>query len=298
MQSVFAQTHKNWEIILVDDGSVEDCSNIARRYAERYPKKVFYFEHTDHKNQGASASRQLAIQRARGDFLALLDADDIWMPLKLEQQLAILDSNTDAVMIYGNTQYWYSWTGNPADRKRDYFPNLGVKTDILINPPTLLLFFLEGKAAVPCTCSILVKRKIVEALGGFEDAFVNLYDDQVFYTKICLEAPVFVANQCWDKYRQHPDSLCAVASRKQNQYARDTYLKWLYNYLSEKTFQNNEVWKVLKKEMWLNRQPTWINNREHASSFVRWAKKWFLRLGERILPASLQKLYWFERLDH
>src|SRR5215467_1200932 len=98
IESVFAQTYANWELLLVDDGSTDASSEMALRYAEQYPTKVRYLEHEGHQNRGMSASRNRGINNARGEYIAFLDADDVWLPLKLEQQTAILESQPEAAM--------------------------------------------------------------------------------------------------------------------------------------------------------------------------------------------------------
>ena len=81
----------------------------------------------------------------------------------------------------------------------------------MIEPPRLLPLFLRDKAAVPS--GILVRRQIIEQLGGFEDSFRGEYEDQVFCAKICLSAPIFASGQCWYRYRQHPDSCVLTGQR-------------------------------------------------------------------------------------
>jgi glycosyltransferase involved in cell wall biosynthesis len=108
IESVFAQAYAAWELLLVDDGSTDGSTAIARRYAAQHPGRVRYLEHPGHRNHGISASRNLGIRNAKGAYIALLDADDVWLPYKLERQVAILDSQPEASMVYGSTQYWYS----------------------------------------------------------------------------------------------------------------------------------------------------------------------------------------------
>src|SRR5215212_9690533 len=138
IQSVFAQSYENWELLLVDDGSSDASTQIALRYAEQYPAKVRYLEHPAHENRGMSASRNLGISYAKGEYIAFLDADDVWLEHKLKQQVAILDSHPEAGMLYGKTQYWRSWTGDPEDTRLDFVPELGIRVDTLYEPPTLL----------------------------------------------------------------------------------------------------------------------------------------------------------------
>ena len=92
IESVFAQTFGHWELFLVDDGSTGECTEIAKNHADDYPERVTYFKHPGHQNRGASVTRNLGIEHAKGEYLAFLDADDVWFPQKLEQQ-SILQSN-------------------------------------------------------------------------------------------------------------------------------------------------------------------------------------------------------------
>ncbi len=256
IESVFAQTYDNWELLLVDDGSTDGSTRIAIRCAERYPGKVNYLAHDDYQNRGASASRNLGIHHARGEFVAFLDADDIWLPQKLEHQVPILESQPDAGMMYSSTQYWYSWTGNPEDSKRDFLTRLGLHPDVLVKGPILLALVLRGEVAIPCTCSVLARRATIESAGGFEDSFRYIFTDQVFYSKVFLEAPVFVASGCWDRYRKRPDSSVAIAKEKgQLRSARGSFLKWLEAYLKMKGVKDVEVWRALQKELWPYRHP-------------------------------------------
>ncbi len=77
VDSVFAQTYDNWELLLVDDGSTDGSISIARSYADRHPERVDYLQHEHQGNRGRSTSRNLGISHARGQYVALLDADDV-----------------------------------------------------------------------------------------------------------------------------------------------------------------------------------------------------------------------------
>src|SRR5262249_17586544 len=118
IQSVFAQTYANWEMLLADDGSTDGSTAIARWYAEHHPGKVRYLEHEGHQNRGMSASRNLGIRHAQGEYIALLDADDVWLPNKLEEQVAILNARPEAGTVYGAIQWRVRLTRDPEGTQR------------------------------------------------------------------------------------------------------------------------------------------------------------------------------------
>jgi glycosyltransferase involved in cell wall biosynthesis len=280
IESVLVQTYSARELLLVDDGSSDGSTAIARHYAGRHPERVRYLEHPGHANLGMSASRNLGIRDAHGTYLAFLDADDVWFSNALEAQVAILEAHPEAAMLYGPIQWWFSWTGRPEDRERDYVERLGVPPDAVIKPPGLLPLFLRDKAAVPS--GILARREIVEWVGGFEDAFRGEYEDQVFCAKICLKAPVFASGQCWYRYRQHPDS-CVLRGQQtgETHAARLRFLNWLARYLSEQRVRERGVWRALELEFWRYRHPRAFRLLRRADHFVHQINGLLVRYGGR-----------------
>lgn len=257
VESVLLQTYSNWELLLVDDGSTDKSTEIALHYKQQFPEKIRYLEHEGHQNLGASAARNLGIYHTKGEYIAFLDADDIWLPNYLDQMVAILNAQPRAAMVYANTLKWYSWKDDTNDKLRDHAYELGVQTNRLIEPPILFNLLIKGQASAPCTCSIVIRRKSLEKVNGFEDFFRGMYDDQVLYAKIFLKEAVFVADGCWAKYRKHENSCVSVARRTgQADSARFIFLNWLENYLLEQNFTHTEAWQSLQKALWPYRHPT------------------------------------------
>ncbi len=90
LDSILNQTVRDLEVLVVDDGSTDSTVKIARDYAEKDNRvKVFH----NQANQGAAYSRNLAIANATGEFVAFLDGDDLWLPTKLEEQIAFMKNN-------------------------------------------------------------------------------------------------------------------------------------------------------------------------------------------------------------
>ena len=142
IESVFGQTYKNWELLLVDDGSSDNSTGITLRFAKQRIERVRYLEHAGHQNRGMSASRNLGIRHARGEYIGFLDADDVWLPHKLERQVEILNAHREAGMIYGSPQLWHGWTKKLEDIERDCLQDIGVPPDTVVSPPRLLTHLL------------------------------------------------------------------------------------------------------------------------------------------------------------
>jgi glycosyltransferase involved in cell wall biosynthesis len=293
IESVLSQTYSNWELLLVDDGSTDGSTQIALRYADQYPKQVRYLEHAYHQNRGASASRNLGIRESQGVYIAFLDADDVWLPSKLTQQVGMLEAEPEAAMVYGLSQYWRSWTGHPDDANRDTTPPLGIAPGTLVQPPTLLTRSLEATARTPGPSDLLVRSDVVARIGGFEEHFrgaYQLYEDQTFLAKLYLKAPVLVAGECWDRYRQHPDSCVSVVTKAGHKYSTGLYyLDWLAGHLSRESITDAQLWTALRKKRWRYRQPTLFRLLDRGQRRVRQLKTLSAAVARRALPARFYR---------
>ena len=104
LESIRAQTFRDFEAIIVDDGSTDDTAAIARRFCATDPR----FHLVRQNNRGASAARNAAIAQARGKWIAFLDADDVWLPGKLACQMQLLREDPHANFLFTN---FYLWDG-------------------------------------------------------------------------------------------------------------------------------------------------------------------------------------------
>ena len=263
IDSVFEQTYLNWELILVDDGSEDGSSAIAQQAADMRPGQVCRVEHAGHINQGMSASRNLGLSVARGKYVAFLDADDIYLPQKLEKQVAILEAHPQAGMVFGPSLHWYSWTGRREHTRLDFLRKMNIQPDSLLQPPRLVRAFLFNRVWTPGTCSVLVRRDVIDQVGGFEDSFKGMMEDQIFFYKVGMHATTFAESGTWDRYRQHSGST-SVSAMIEGEYdifrpnpSYEAFYRWLYTYFKAKHIHSPLLWLGLYRKFWKYRFP-WL----------------------------------------
>jgi glycosyltransferase involved in cell wall biosynthesis len=227
IESVIAQSIRDWELIVADDGSTDDSLAIAKSFAAK-DDRIRVIRHPDGGNHGMSATRNLGVAESRGPVVGFLDCDDVWLPGKLAEQLDLLDRHPEALLIYGRTLIWKSWeTGREAD---DFYYPLGVAVDQVHRPPRLVELLIENRAQSPTTCNAMMRRELIQKVGGFEPRFRGMFEDQVFFSKALLEAPAYVSDRSWAKYRQHSESFSTRITKPAERKARLDYLLWLVGY--------------------------------------------------------------------
>lgn len=149
--SVVAQTVADWELVIVDDGSADDTPAAARPFLA--DPRVRYARSD---RLGQSRAKNLGVGLTRGEFVAFLDADDVWLPTKLERQLAALAADADAgVCFTRRTLVDEAGTPLPVQPPRDPLPSGRV----------LPALFLRNFV---CFSSVVVRRRVFDHVGGFD----------------------------------------------------------------------------------------------------------------------------------
>jgi glycosyltransferase involved in cell wall biosynthesis/SAM-dependent methyltransferase len=290
IESVRAQTYDDWELLLVDDGSSDASTAIARRYAAAQPGRIRYLEHPRHANRGTGPSRDRGLEAARGHYVAFLDADDVWLPRRLERHVEVLESCPDVAMVYGPTLYWFDWPGAPVPKQRDYVSDLRLTPNRRYEPPHLLTRFLTSRGgAVPGIGSLTVRRAAA-LVAGFENRFRSTFEDQAFLSRICLHEPVYVTDECLDRYRQHADSCCARAIASGRYHPKrpnpdyHAYLTWLEEGLARGQVTDGQLLRALRWRLLPYRQPKLA-----SMLYVGYRAKDLLRGRRHVLARSTKR---------
>jgi glycosyltransferase involved in cell wall biosynthesis len=234
IESVLAQDYRDFELLLVDDGSTDAGSATAQSFAEREPERIRYLHHRGRENRGMSASRNLGIREALGEIIAFIDADDRWRSNKLTEQIAIFERFPEVDASCGAVNYWRSWAGG-----EDVLIPTGHALGRPVAPPeAIIALYPLGTADAPCPSDLMIRRATALALGGFEESFtgaLQMYEDQAFLAKLYLERTIYFDERCWLDYRQH-DASCVATVSRDGRYdeVRFYFLEWLAAYLAER----------------------------------------------------------------
>lgn len=302
MESVFVQTEERWELLLVDDGSTDGSGALADAAAARDPSRVRVLRHPGGENRGMSASRNLGLAEARGRYVAFLDGDDVWLPERLARHGALLDTHPECAMVCGPTRLWFSWVeGRGAaafDDERDPLRRLGVEQEGPLAPPDYLVRVLDEAAKSPAICSFTARTEAVRAVGGFDDDFRGMFEDQVFFAKLLADHVVLPTGDCLDLYRQHPRSAC-YAARLQGHYhgslrnpEQRAFVERLEERLGSRRAAHPDLARALDRWHGRYRHPvrTWLGD---ARRDPRRALRATLRgLAARVLPTRVYRRIW------
>ena len=217
VNSVLAQTRPPEEIIVVDDGSVDNTADILKSFGD----KVKYIRQ---ENAGASCARNTGINAAAGNWIAFLDADDEWLPKKLELQTNALGQNPDAVWCTGN---FYRCL---CDQKRRALDINTAKITPLVKTDGSMDFFKAFlRDAYGCTDTVIVKKDVLLEAGRFYPS-QTLFDDMDLWLRIAYLYPeIIFVNEPLAVYHMSTKSL------SQHNYPVSLYADFIQRHLKLST---------------------------------------------------------------
>jgi glycosyltransferase involved in cell wall biosynthesis len=247
VQSVLSQTFHDWELLLVNDGSGPETSAAAERLAAADTRRIHLLQRPRGENRGAAASRSLGFEHARGDLVACLDSDDVWMPEKLEEQVHLMDSYPQVDMLFGRSVYWYSW--NPEAEAEDYLNSLRVPDRTEMAPGEFLLRILRYQVVVPCPSAVILRASVVRSAGGFGE-FPSIYEDQWLYARVSQRGVVMACEEVWAHYRIHPASVVGRTDRRQRRMARAEFLDLIRDQLLRDGRPDPGLRRTVRAERW------------------------------------------------
>ncbi len=180
IESVLRQTYTAYEIIIIDDGSTDDTPSIIAPYFDR-------IRYHRQDNRGSSAARNAGIAMAAGEWIALLDSDDIWLPRKLETQMeTVAEMGADCGVCLTSA----TLVGKP-EGARTLFEEGGFVSSLKSGLLDMPVRYVLGRFPILHTSSMLIRRCIIEGENGFDTEIVVTEDTDLFFrlslkTKFCF----------------------------------------------------------------------------------------------------------------
>lgn len=207
IQSVRNQTYQNWELILVDDGSKDNSYDIALEWQSK-DKRVFALQHPNGQNKGVSATRNLAIQNSRGDYIALLDCDDEWQSDKLEKQIQIFLHYSNVGIIYSQVKIVDENGDTVQNSTHDtskYYLQGVVGNGEVNHPCNVFESMILEKTWMPCS-SVIIKKIDVINCGLFNTTLTFQVEDHLLFTLVSQKTLSFFIDKPLCNYRLHSNS--------------------------------------------------------------------------------------------
>ena len=173
--SVLAQTFDDWELILVDDGSTDETPALRREFAQALRCR---YSDVASSRLGASGARNLGVSKAKGEWIAFLDSDDVWLPEKLDLQLAALNANPDAGFCY--TDFFEF-----DDAWKILHPRHLIPAEMVDRIYPQLLEIRNNLITCP---SVIARRDLLVGCGGFNEN-MKVCEDIDLWTRLAQLAP-------------------------------------------------------------------------------------------------------------
>ena len=188
IQSVAGQTYKNLEIIVVNDGSSDNTEEIVRRW-QKQDSRIRYIEHRF--NKGLAAARNTGIKNSYGEYIAFLDADDVWIPTKLEVQIHAIEKEK----VQGAFSNWWIWDNFSGSKKLAFFENPLRGSKDIINSLVKKNF---GNSS-----TFVTKKEIFNQIGFFDET-LKASEDYDFWLRLFFNnIKIAWINEPLVFYRQH-----------------------------------------------------------------------------------------------
>lgn len=192
IESILNQTFQDFEIIIVDDGSTDMTGQIGQELARTRPGRVAYIYQD---NQGPGAARNTGIKAAGGEYIAFIDADDLWLPTKLEKQAAILDRRPDVGLVYTDLFFF---------NHRDKIVGHGSLRKYPLPRGSTTLFFFFRYFMV--TSTVMARKSLIRRNGPFRED-IRVGEDYDFFMRLSTLASAEPVNEELLGKRYRKDSL-------------------------------------------------------------------------------------------
>jgi glycosyltransferase involved in cell wall biosynthesis len=270
IDSVIEQTYINWELIIVNDGSADNTLSIIENYSAKDKRIAFISK----QNTGVSDTRNTGIERAKGEFIAFLDADDVWLPSNLEMKVRLLEENGSIDYVFSNMlqadQNLQNRTLAPVGKDANIFEDL----------------LLWNGEVIPGPCSNLVIRKKCLDSGIRFDTSLTTIADQNFTVQLAEKHKGKLINEALWIYRIIPGSM----SKSLTVMEKDSLTTYAI-YKEKKYFRSNPFRKKCFVNMYLILSGSWFRDGHNFSKGSKYLLQAFVTAPIYTTGVLFRKLF-------
>ncbi len=207
INSVINQTYTDWELIIINDGSIDNTAEIVKQFCANDNRIKYYYQN----NSGVSAARNNGLKRANGEYIVFLDSDDVWLKEFLEKTVSFLDKNKNIGVVNTNVKFI-----DKDSNKLDIIYT-GINSDNILN---MLFFKTSNKTTGPS--GTVCRTQLVKQIKGFDTNLSNVAD-KMFYLDIAKITTIVNINDILWLYRYYKESMHKNINNIINDY--ESYIK-------------------------------------------------------------------------
>lgn len=193
IESVLNQTYKEFELLIIDDGSSDNTKLFCEKYLSDNRVKYIYQE-----NKGLAGARNTGISNSKGKYICFLDDDDVWKKNKLQKQVDFFEQNQDIGMVYTNLEL-IDEVGKVIGYQK-HTANGDIYKEL----------FFENIVDAPSSC--MIKKEVFEKVGNFKE-WMKSAEDYEFWFRIAKEYEIYSINEPLVEYRVHQNKMSTNYSK-------------------------------------------------------------------------------------
>lgn len=198
LDSILSQSYTAWEIVIVDDGSTDNTRAVAGSYRQKLGDKLQYIHQP---NRGLPAARNTGMRAAHGEFIALLDADDVWLPHRMERGVQAMDNDPQTGLVHARVVR--------IDAQGSVIGQLSVAPKHLSG--NIAHYIYTRRAHIVCP-TVMFRKSCLETAGWFDES-MRATEDRDLWFRIALHAKVTYIDEVLAYYRLSPSSMTSDLNR-------------------------------------------------------------------------------------
>lgn len=309
IQSVLNQTYANWEMLIVNDGSTDDTTEVVQGYAER-DKRIRLFEQKNIGILRLAETYNFSLSKTKGKYVAILEGDDLWLADKLTNQVRVLENNTKLVAAWStayhvNADHSSMWSPFPELKEPD-------KNFYFNMPIGKILNILFLRNCIPAL-TMFIKKEALQSIGGFSQGYGLPLVDIPTWQKLSTKGPFHFDERPLGKYRVHPAQTTKAYTLKITQgfyklslnnyraFSKDKSLEFDVNEILIKKYFNtamlmafsNSGWHKLSKNYFNEAKTDFVKSIFHPGESLEWRLRSILGIILSFLNLNFK---WLSRL--